>query len=114
MSAIDLQAVVPVLRVTNARDSAAWYERLGFELEGEHTFGTGMPVYAFLRAGDQSLHLSEHEGDAPGRSLLYIYVADVEAIAHEFGASVIEQPWAREVHLQDPDGNRLRLGQRQA
>ncbi len=112
MSSANLQTIVPVLRVSSVRESAAWYGRLGFELEGEHTFGPGMPVYAFLRAGDESLHLSEHEGDAPPESLLYIYVTDVEAIATEFGAAIVEQPWAREVHLTDPDGNRLRLGQR--
>jgi hypothetical protein len=37
---------------------------------------------------------------------------DVDAIASEFGAAVSEQPWAREVELTDPDGNRLRIGTR--
>ena len=34
------------------------------------------------------------------------------AIAEEFGAAVETQPWAREIELTDPDGNRLRIGTR--
>ena len=37
---------------------------------------------------------------------------DVDAIAKEFGCPIQDQPWAREVKLTDPDGNRLRIGQR--
>jgi hypothetical protein len=34
----------------------------------------------------------------------------VEAIAAEFGVAVEQAPWARELELRDPDGNRLRIG----
>ncbi|MBF4133330.1 hypothetical protein IM796_04650 [Streptomyces albidoflavus] len=37
-------------------------------------------------------------------------VRDVEAIAAEFGLATEEAPWAREIELRDPDGNRLRTG----
>ena len=57
------------------------------------------------------LHLSEHAGDATPGTLVYLYVDDVDAVAAEFGAAVTTQPWAREVALTDPDGNRLRVGQ---
>lgn len=30
--------------------------------------------------------------------------------AAEFGFAVEAQPWAREIELTDPDGNRLRIG----
>ena len=35
------------------------------------------------------------------------YPADVE-----FNTEIKDQPWAREVQLTDPDGNRLRIGER--
>ncbi|MFG6294751.1 VOC family protein, partial [Streptomyces rochei] len=35
---------------------------------------------------------------------------DVEAIASEFGVQAKDAPWAREIELRDPDGNRLRIG----
>jgi hypothetical protein len=41
---------------------------------------------------------------------VYLYVDDVDSVAAEFGVEIIEQPWAREISLTDPDGNRLRVG----
>lgn len=105
------EKVVPVLHVANARETANWYARLGFTLESEHQFAPNMPIYAFLKRGDNSLHLSEHKGDAKPDTLVYFYVDDVDAIADEFGVEVREQPWGmREVCLTDPDGNRWRIG----
>lgn len=102
----------PIFRVADARRAAAWYGRLGFEVEGEHRFAPGLPLYVFLRRNGASLHLSEHTGDARPGTLVYLRVDDVDAIAAEFGVSVEIQPWAREVKLTDPDGNRLRIGER--
>lgn len=44
--------IVPVLRVKDARETAKWYARLGFALESEHQFAENMPVYAFLKRGE--------------------------------------------------------------
>jgi catechol 2,3-dioxygenase-like lactoylglutathione lyase family enzyme len=106
------EALVPIFRVQNAHETARWYARLGFVVEGEHQFEPGFPLYLFLRRGEIALHLSEHTGDAPPQSLVYFYVMDLEPIAAEFGVPIIEQPWAKEVALTDPDGNRLRIGTR--
>ena len=106
------EELVPIFRVKNGLETAKWYARLGFEIEGEHRFGPGMPLYLFLRRGKVRLHLSEHKGDARPGTLVYLYVHDVDRIASEFGVQVEDQPWAREVQLTDPDGNRLRIGER--
>jgi len=45
---------------------------------------------------------------------MYLYALDIEAIAREFGVEIIAQPWHREVQLTDPDGNRIRVGERVA
>lgn len=42
---------------------------------------------------------------------MYVWVDDVDAVAVEFGVAAVEQPWAREVELTDPDGNRLRVAE---
>lgn len=107
------EELVPVFRVSDGRASAQWYKRLGFKLVGEHRFAPDLPLYAFMARGDIALHLSEHAGDANPSSLAYFYVDDVDPIAAEFGVAVNEQPWAREVELVDPDGNRIRVGQLQ-
>ena len=106
------EEMVPIFRVADGLKSAEWYARLGFVIEGEHRFAPDLPLYLFLARGDLRLHLSEHLGDATPDSLVYLYVDDVDVIATEFGVSVEQQPWAREIALSDPDGNRLRIGQR--
>ncbi|MGF1570205.1 MAG: glyoxalase superfamily protein [Nodosilinea sp.] len=105
------EELVPIFRVADARETAKWYARLGFVTEGEHQFAAGFPRYLFLRRGLNALHLSEHEGDARPNTLVYLYVNDVNEIAAEFNTEVEDQPWAQEVQLTDPDGNRLRIGQ---
>ena len=105
------EQIVPVLHVTDARETTKWYSRLGFTLESEHQFAENMPVYAFLKRGDSPLHLSEHAGDAKPDTLVYMYVDEVDSIAEKFGEPVRDQPWGkREVWLTDPDGNRWRIG----
>jgi len=56
------------------------------------------------------LFLSEHTGDARPDTLIYLRVRDVDEFAAKLGRLVEERPWAREVHVRDPDGNRLRIG----
>ena len=53
---------------------------------------------------------NEHTGDARPDTLIYVRVRDVDAIAAEFGLQPEDEPWAREIQLRDPDGNRLRIG----
>ena len=104
------EALVPIFRVADGYAASRWYQRLGFSVVGEHRFADDLPLYLFLRRGDINLHLSEHKGDARPGTLVYFYVDDVDSIAAEFDVEVIDQPWAREIQLTDPDGNRLRIG----
>lgn len=106
------EELVPIFRVNDGYATAQWYVRLGFTVEGEHRFAPTLPLYLFLRRGNVRLHLSEHKGDARPDTLVYFYVRDVDTIAAEFGVQVEQQPWAREIRLTDPDGNRLRIGER--
>lgn len=107
------EEMVPILRVADGYEAAAWYGRLGFTVVGEHRFAPDLPLYLFLERGGVHLHLSEHAGDAPPGSLVYYWVDDVDAIAAELGIPVTDQPWGREVEVTDPDGNRLRIATRQ-
>jgi hypothetical protein len=106
------EQIVPIFRVADGIKSAKWYARFGFSIEGEHRFAPELPLYLFLVRGNSRLHLSEHLGDAKPESLVYFYVENVDEIASEFQVAITQQPWAREIALTDPDGNRLRIGQR--
>jgi catechol 2,3-dioxygenase-like lactoylglutathione lyase family enzyme len=102
---------IPILRVDDAARAVSWYERLGFVKEWEHRFDPSFPAFVSIaRDGTARLFLSEHRGDAQPDTLVYLRVADVDAIAREFDSEIIDQPWGRELHLTDPDGNRLRVG----
>ena len=104
------EEVIPVLRVKDAAQAAAWYKRLGFEQEWVHRFEPGFPAFVSMVRGKTRVFLSEHLGDARPDTLIYMRVSDVSAVAKEFGVGVEDQPWARECYLTDPDGNRLRIG----
>src|SRR3546814_16482602 len=104
------EELVPIFRVEDGRAAAAWYERLGFAVIGEHRFEPHLPLYLFLRRGEVHLHLSEHTGEAPPRSLAYFYVDDVDAIAAEPGVAVDEQPWTREIGVSHTAGNPPPIG----
>lgn len=106
---MDEQAI-PILRVADAAEAVRWYGRLGFTQQWEHRFKPGLPAFVEVARGQVRLFLSEHTGDARPDTLVYLRVGDVEPLAREFGVPVKNLPWAREIELRDPDGNRLRIG----
>ncbi|MGW0604341.1 glyoxalase superfamily protein [Streptomyces sp. NPDC002640] len=104
------EEAIPVLRVEDAAAAVTWYERLGFTRQWEHRFEPGLPAFVEVARGEVRLFLSEHHGDARPDTLVYLRVRDVDAVAAAFGVEVTDAPWAREIELRDPDGNRLRIG----
>ncbi|MGW3728496.1 glyoxalase superfamily protein [Streptomyces sp. NPDC000851] len=104
------EEVIPILHVADAAAAVRWYERLGFGKQWEHRFEPGLPAFVEVARGRMRLFLSEHTGDARPDTLVYLRVADVDAVAAEFGVQAAGAPWAREIELRDPDGNRLRIG----
>ena len=101
--------VIPILRVANADLAVAWHERLGFMKEWEHRFAPGMPAFVSIARDRGRLFLSEHLGDARPDTLVYLVVADIDAVLAEFGRPAAEPPYGCEIELRDLDGNRLRI-----
>jgi len=101
--------VIPILRVADADRALAWYARLGFTKEWEHRFEPGMPAFTSIARGAARLFLSEHAGDARPGTLVYLVLADIDAVLAEFGRPADEPPYGCDVELRDPDGNRLRI-----
>ncbi|HTW97677.1 MAG TPA: glyoxalase superfamily protein [Acidimicrobiales bacterium] len=110
-STVSGEQAIPVLRVRDAGTSVAWYRRLGFEPEWEHRFGPGFPTFVSIARGQVRLFLSEHLGDTVPRSVVYLRLSGLEALAAELDTVPEETDWqTRELTLHDPDGNRVRVG----
>ena len=112
------QRVIPQLRMTNWERTRNFYEQgLGFQVQWEHRFAPGMPVFTEVKRDGLSLFLTEHSGDCQVGGAAYIILDDVDAFYREItgrGVSVTEPPeeapWGvREMVVVDPDGNRLRF-----
>lgn len=108
---------IPVLRVDDGAASLAFYRQLGFDVEWEHRFEPGLPLFASIRRGGWHLFLSEHTGDATPSGLTYLVAHDVDALYEAWSPSDVEmepprdQPYGmRELRFSDPDGNRFRVG----
>lgn len=106
------EEVIPILHTKNAAAAVAWYGRLGFVEEWVHRFEPDFPAFVSIARGDLRIFLSEHAGDARPNTLIYLRVADLDALAAAAGAIPEMMPWdVREFALVDPDGNRLRIAQ---
>ena len=106
------ERVIPILRVEDWERSVDWYRQLGFEPVGEpHRFEPDLPAFGTVQNGVVELFLSEHAGDARPGTLIYLWVDEVDEIAGHFGVQPDDMPWARDIEVADPDGNRLRIGE---
>jgi catechol 2,3-dioxygenase-like lactoylglutathione lyase family enzyme len=104
------ERAIPILHVEDAGRAVRWYERLGFVKAWEHRFEPGLAAFVSIDRGPIRPFLWEHKDDARRDTLVYLFVDDVDALASEPGTTPEDQPWAREIELRDPDGNRLRIG----
>lgn len=112
-----LHAPVPILRIFDEAKAREFYlDFLGFQVDWEHRFEPGMPLYMQISRDSCVIHLSEHHGDASPGSALRIRCDEVEAYNkvlldkqykyHRPGLQ--DQEWgAREMSVQDGFGNRL-------
>src|SRR6476469_602650 len=108
----------PILRSFDERRAKRFYvDFLGFEVEFEHRFEPGLPLYMGLRKDGCRLHLSEHYGDGSPGANVRIPVDDVHAYVAGLRDQMFENArpgepalmdwgsWELTVH--DPAGNKL-------
>jgi catechol 2,3-dioxygenase-like lactoylglutathione lyase family enzyme len=112
------QTVVPQFRITDAQQSIPFYvDGLGFEIDWQHQYEPGFPLFMQLTRAGQTIFLTEHAGDCQVGGAAYFVVPDVDACYAAFvagGVTLTERPantpWGtREMVITDPDGNRLRF-----
>ena len=117
---IRFEDAVPILRMFDPEKTKAFYvELLGFQIDFEHRFEAGFPLYMQVSRGGLRLHLSEHHGDATPGSASLIYMRGLDAFHAEISArgnraGVEDGPvlGMRVLQLWDPASNRLRFAER--
>lgn len=108
---------VPVLRSFDQSKALEFYrDWLGFAVDWEHRFESGLPLYMQVSRDGLMLHISEHHGDAtPGSQVrvemtgLRDFHAELTAKAYKNNRPGLESPpWGGlEMTVTDPCGNRI-------
>jgi hypothetical protein len=102
--------LIPVLRVANITNAAAWYARLGFGLEFEHSRGQAFSrADAILKRGEECLLLSQGDDRVKSDGVVCLRVAEIEPIANEFNVEIQHEFLRKQIELHDPDGNRIQV-----
>lgn len=110
----------PLMRIFDEAKAKEFYAGfLGFNLDWEHRFGDGFPLYAQVSRAGLTLHLSGHHGDASPGSTVFVRMEGVHAYQQElthkdygYGKpGVEEQPWGWVMTVTDPFSNRIRFCQ---
>jgi len=117
---MQMTRLIPMLPVRSIAASIAFYEKLGFTVE-QRNDGWGWAMLRFDECRlmiDQSINV--HPG-IPRASVLYLYPDDIagyHAQVRKNGLTIpdLEQSFygMTEFRIDDPDGNRLWIGQRNA
>jgi catechol 2,3-dioxygenase-like lactoylglutathione lyase family enzyme len=112
------QRVMPTLRITDYSRSRQFYvDGLGFQVDWEHRFEPGFPVFMQVSRDGLAFFLTEHTGDCPFGALIHLYVPDVDAWFDELrhkGVRVQDPPneglqGLRSMTVVDPDGNKVHI-----
>ena len=107
----------PILRIFDEAKAREFYiDFLGFEVDFEHRFEKGLPLYMQVSRDNCVLHLSEHHGDCSPGGAVRIETDELDAFHVELSRknysfarpSIEEMPWqSRDMSITDPFGNRL-------
>jgi catechol 2,3-dioxygenase-like lactoylglutathione lyase family enzyme len=104
--------------MTDEERSRAFYvDGLGFRVDWTHRFEPNLPALLQLSRDGMIFYLSQHVMDCAVGGLIHFFVDSVDdwhARLQRNGVTIelppTDQPWGlREMHLLDPDGNRLRI-----
>jgi catechol 2,3-dioxygenase-like lactoylglutathione lyase family enzyme len=112
-----MNRVIPMLPVKSMSASIEFYRKLGFSVEQKNDqWGWGMLRFDECRLMlDQSIN---HRTDVPRQSVLYLYPENIEEYHRQVRGNGLDVPdlnvtfyGMTEFRIDDPDGNRLWIGQ---
>ena len=112
-----MNRLIPMLPVKSMPESVAFYQKLGFSIEQRNDDWR----WAMLRFDECRLMLDESinaHPDAPRSSVIYLYPDDISAFHEQVRRNGLSVPGLEvtfygmtEFRIEDPDGNRLWIGQ---
>jgi len=112
-----LIGITPILRIFDEEKAREFYvDYLGFQVDWEHRFEEGMPLYMQVSLDGISIHLSEHHGDCTPGSAIRVLISNLDEFhsqlqqqSYKYARPGIEEtPWhLREMTVTDPFGNRI-------
>jgi hypothetical protein len=117
-AAISFIRPIPILRMFDETKAREFYLGfLGFQIEFEHRFEAGMPLYLGIERSGLHLHLSEHHGDASPGATVFVPMQNIERLRDELQAKdygygrpqLVQQDWGRVLEVHDPFSNRIRF-----
>jgi len=107
----------PILRIFDEAKAKEFYiDFLGFNIDWEHRFEDGLPLYMQVSKEGCVLHLSEHYGDCCPGSAMRIETAEIEKFQKELVGKqyknsrpgIQDTPWgSKDMSISDPFGNKL-------
>lgn len=115
-----MNRIIPMLPVRSIARSVAFYEKLGFTVEQQNdSWGWAMMSFGDCRIMlDRSINT---QPDSARQSVLYLYPEDIDAYHQQVRGRGVDIPdldstfyGMTEFRLDDPDGNRLWIGQNKA
>ncbi len=112
-----IHSTTPILRIFDEAKARQFYvDFLGFQIDWEHRFEPGLPLYLQVSRDGCTLHLSEHHGDCCPGAAMRIEVDEIDTLHTELSAKhfkyarpgLEDTPWGtRDISVRDPFGNRL-------
>lgn len=111
------QNTTPILRIFDEHKAKEFYvDFLGFNVDWEHRFEPGLPLYMQISKDNCVIHLTEHHGDCCPGSAMRIQTDELESFQEELLAKnyqnsrpeIKKMPWGSlDMSIIDPFSNRL-------
>ncbi|MDC5806737.1 glyoxalase superfamily protein [Vibrio europaeus] len=108
---------IPIIIIFDIQKAKEFYlDYLGMNLDWEHRFEEGFPLYMQVSKGNLVFHLSEHSGDGTPGSKLFVNVDKIQQLFSELeqkdymycNPALESVPWGVECFtITDPFSNRI-------
>ncbi|MFD1942443.1 glyoxalase superfamily protein [Paradevosia shaoguanensis] len=116
------EPAIPIIRIFSVEKAYEFYrDYLGMNVDWEHRYEPGLPLYAQVSRAGLVLHLSEHHGDATPGSTVFIWMknllafhAELRSKTYPLRPGIDQGPGETDkgFEIPDPFGNRLRFHER--